>query len=727
MSVLLLPVLSRGEAPAALLPAALDLLRRGLRPIPLHTVVRGTCTCSKGTTCDSPGKHPAIPDWKQFQARAPTKAEVCAWFKGPPRNVGLVLFDGMAVIDFDDAKLFWRALKTRKFAGAYMVKTPRPGFHVYVHEKRPSKSRPIIPGRLDVKAAGGYIVAPPSSRDGQPYLAFGPSRLLEVENAEEFVRGILAIPGVLGKPATLAAMGTEATPLSEPARGAVGAEPGWIAAALADLKPGNRNATFAKLAGRLHRDHHAPEDIKAILAPHAEDAKFGAAELEAVIKSVSRYPRGSSSSFPVVGATTTALTSRPLSVMLAEASPEIVWLVEGLFPDCSLNILGGPPGGGKTWLLLDLSIETARGGKWLGRFQAKQGKVLYIDCEAGARLLRPRYTQMLQAKGLTASEELPIEIVDSQVIHLTDSASLADLRALVGRTEPALVIMDSLVRFHAAEENSASEMAQVSAAVQGIIRDFGVAVVFADHVRKAPGLPGSMDLSLRGSGEKVAAADTVLSLRKERGHLIVEHSKSRWDKPIASFEAEIEDEVSASGKATRVRWLRTLEDLEDKGFDDEDQQAVIEYLDAFDDWTPRQKIVGDLRKKLAAKRVDQALTELVEKGRVERKSGSAERGGRVALYRAAGAGGAETAAGDVAITAAAEEPAAALSPPVVGETTTTRDAGPTPRASTLDPRAMLISADQKAALVADLKNEIASAAPTQGNLFAESSSDRGSP
>ncbi len=76
--------------------------------------------------------------------------------------------------------------------------------------------------------------------------------------------------------------------------------PGWITQALAELHEGNRNATFAKIVGRLHRDGWLPEDIFTLLIPHAERCGFSLSELRQEIESLcQRYPsRKSSPSAP---------------------------------------------------------------------------------------------------------------------------------------------------------------------------------------------------------------------------------------------------------------------------------------------------------------------------------------------------------------------------------------------------------------------------------------------
>ena len=74
-----------------------------------------------------------------------------------------------------------------------------------------------------------------------------------------------------------------------------GHQPGWIARAIADLGPpigeedGNRDVTFASLAGFLRNAGAEAEDIVALLFPHAEREGFLEEELRKVAQSICRY------------------------------------------------------------------------------------------------------------------------------------------------------------------------------------------------------------------------------------------------------------------------------------------------------------------------------------------------------------------------------------------------------------------------------------------------------
>jgi len=106
--------------------------------------------------------------WEKYQKQLPTEDEVKGWWqKWPDANIGIVtgIISGIAVIDLDDIEIAKEALQdlipdSMVFP---IAKTPSGGEHWYftcVDGKIRNNSR-IVPG-ADLRANGGYVVAPPS-------------------------------------------------------------------------------------------------------------------------------------------------------------------------------------------------------------------------------------------------------------------------------------------------------------------------------------------------------------------------------------------------------------------------------------------------------------------------------------------------------------------------------------------------------------------------------------
>lgn len=125
--------------------------------------------------------------WKPFQSRRATSAEIESWYTGWGPLCGIAVIGGeisggLEMIDFDTADLVepWRELVTAQNAALLdrlvMVRTPRPGVHVYYRcvvadssqklarriETDPETHIPREKTLIETKGEGGYVLAPPS-------------------------------------------------------------------------------------------------------------------------------------------------------------------------------------------------------------------------------------------------------------------------------------------------------------------------------------------------------------------------------------------------------------------------------------------------------------------------------------------------------------------------------------------------------------------------------------
>ena len=86
------------------LEQAIQLSKKGWSIIPLHGIENGICTCSKKDRCTSPGKHPRVSSWLEFQKRQASLKEIKNWWiKWPNSNIGVVTgkISGLVIADFD--------------------------------------------------------------------------------------------------------------------------------------------------------------------------------------------------------------------------------------------------------------------------------------------------------------------------------------------------------------------------------------------------------------------------------------------------------------------------------------------------------------------------------------------------------------------------------------------------------------------------------------------------
>lgn len=129
-------------------------------------------------------KKPAIKKWEPYQTKLPTEFELLQWFPSKMRNIGLIISNGLVVIDFDvmDVFYYWHNLFP---IVTYMVKTRR-GVHVYVHTEQATKN--FHSNLLDIKAKRGYVLIPPSIHpSGYQYQVFNNSPIMRIDKLEDIL------------------------------------------------------------------------------------------------------------------------------------------------------------------------------------------------------------------------------------------------------------------------------------------------------------------------------------------------------------------------------------------------------------------------------------------------------------------------------------------------------------------------------------------------------------
>lgn len=116
-------------------------------------------------------KSPALNQWKPYQTRLPTEFELRAWFSNPGYNLAVITgWRGLVIVDFDSSAA-WDRFVSMSFDVplTYEVLTPR-GRHLYFYCTEATQCASL--DGIDIKAGGGYCLAPPSIHpSGQAYIS----------------------------------------------------------------------------------------------------------------------------------------------------------------------------------------------------------------------------------------------------------------------------------------------------------------------------------------------------------------------------------------------------------------------------------------------------------------------------------------------------------------------------------------------------------------------------
>lgn len=203
---------------------------------------------------------------------------------------------------------------------------------------------------------------------------------------------------------------------------------------------------------------------------------------------------------------------------LDRCGPQIQWLVEDLWTDQAVGILGGEPKCCKSFLALDLAVSVASGAACLRQFPVRrQGPVLLFPAEDSLAVVRQRL-EGIAAAAQVPFASLPVHVITAPTLRLDTAPDQERLAHTLHEQRPILLILDPLIRLHRLDENDATQIAALLSFLRQIQRQFRLAVMVVHHARKDShgSRPGQ---ALRGSSELHGWGDSNLYLRRKGSHL----------------------------------------------------------------------------------------------------------------------------------------------------------------------------------------------------------------
>lgn len=271
--------------------------------------------------------------------------------------------------------------------------------------------------------------------------------------------------------------------------------------------------------------------------------------------------------FPLTRAS--ELTAKPTRVQ---------WLLENFLECSSLNLLFGEPAAGKSLFALDWAFCLALGIPWHG-YRTEQTDVVVIAGEGFAGMAR-RLKALEIKYDRPSPDRLFISERPANLIDEVNAQWVADsIKALC--PNPGLIVVDTLHRNMAGDENSSSDIAQFIGNLDNHLRPLGAAVLVVHHSGH-----GTQARS-RGSSSIRAAMDGEFSATKDGLNVVLSCTKAK------DFEAVKPQQFSL--KSVELPWL-----------DDDDEPLKSVYLEHAGDATERTS-----KRRLSA-RDDAILTALNE-------------------------------------------------------------------------------------------------------------------
>ena len=171
-------------------------------------------------------------------------------------------------------------------------------------------------------------------------------------------------------------------------------------------------------------------------------------------------------------------------------------------------MITGDSKSGKTCLSQNLAVCIASGHPWLGKFQCKKGKVLYINLEIRKQMLKNRFKSIFKTLDIKLTKENVSNIrpwnLRGKALPLDQLASKIIRRAR--QDGPfAAIILDPVYKVQQGDENSAEAISKFCNALDKIAEETGAAIIYDHHHPK--GDAGQKKAIDRGAGSGVFARD----------------------------------------------------------------------------------------------------------------------------------------------------------------------------------------------------------------------------
>jgi len=573
-------------------------------------------------------KLPMLPGWQHVATN--DAATVAAWWSDTPAaGIGIATGAPVFVLDVDTANGKAGAASLAELIARHgplpqtlTARSASGGRHYYfASTEQIRNSAGKVGEALDVRGAGGYVVAPPTIIDG---CAYQWADLSPIAPAPAWlVAAALAAAPVADRPATPTTI--ESTPelLADLADALLVLDASdrdqWIKAGAALRALGDAGRELWVSWSETSPKHNAdtdPNTFETIGHDSTGPAAIFAAAARAGWQNPAAMRRASElfgrQPLPVPVDATAGPTLRPVpiaDVMGATVAPP-QFIVNPLIPAGHLTLFGSHGGSGKSILALAIGAHVAAGQPWAG-LTVQHRPVLFVSLEDAAEIVRYRLRKIIEGYQLDAAAVLArLTILDGSaglsalmtehaafgVRSLVPTATLGELRAAVGNA--GLLIIDNASDAYDGPENDRRQVRAFIRELAGLGRANNAGVMLLAHIDKAAARFGAAGNSYSGSSAWHNSARSRLALVDTRsgkelvqeklnlgakaapirlawtpaGVLIPDRAEytdgatgSDTDAVLAAIAAAVADGVNVpaarSGPATTQRVLENLPDL----------------------------------------------------------------------------------------------------------------------------------------------------------------------
>jgi hypothetical protein len=619
---------------AMMLDAALSYAARGIPVFPVWPVRDGACACGD-PACLNPGKHPlGLCAPHGFLSATTDDAILRTWWtRFPDANIATPTGHWCCVLDLDPRHHGGATLAGLEHQHGALPLTAQVlsgghGRHFYFAPV-PGLSGTAVGSGLEVKAAGGYIIVPPSNHlSGRRYaddpeaplfetpLAAMPAWLLQLArgpNSDGWL-SVQRAPFVMPEKIVAGHRHLAIFKLIRSLKGK-GLSLGAVWKAIVEenaarCEPPLADAELDKFFGRAWRQKDRAGFTG---SDYAAEAPTGQDET----------PSADDEARPFV---------EPLGQFLARIFPSPHPIIEGLLSDEGGGFIAGEEKLGKSFWSLDEALAIALGQPVAGAFTVPaRRRVLFIEEEDPPRRVHRRLRALLRGRGLDPDDPAVQADLDAWFHVVAWQGFTFDTRAMIERLEaeltahrPAVTYVDVLRKVTLKDLNKADQAGTLLAELDRLRRAHNTAFRLLHHYRKVQGArAGRGSQEIGGSFVLGAWIENALYFEpvgRQQGQVRVS-VQSKDLEPVAAFRMRLESEGEAHDP-TRVRIVAVEEapDAAAAQLDDVVLQCVatlpVSIPDEGEPGVSVRAIADHLKR--SKDTVQRSLNRLIDAGRVRR-------------------------------------------------------------------------------------------------------------
>lgn len=444
--------------------------------------------------------------WKEYTERQQTIEERNK-FISSKQQLGIVTgkVSGIIVLD-DDGGL---NLETHPIPKTWTARTPRGGTHYYfkwqacLDDKISTKTE--LFQKVDVRGNGGYVVH---------YGFRSPTTTTPLANPPQWLIDLLPNKEQTQKSAILK---------------------------LEEAKEGNRNDTLFKAASSLRGRGLPYEEIYRLLKPQADELNYPDSELQVLCASACKYK-------PRISNIDTDDSICQLSTVLSETL-KTEWIVNPtLISRQSITFIVGLPEARKTWILMDLALSISTGTKWLGQFECKKNKVIYLDQERSRASTIERFNQLLTGRELQSKDLDDTLLLKPQSrVKLNLEQSFESFSRVCDKFKPDIVLIDSFKKIHSSNELSSQDMQSLFTKIEELKDRFSCSFVFIHHEPKGVIQKRKENFEVRatdasGTVDLQQTAEHFFNVVDDQTGSMLYHTKNNLGNKISPVLVKVEDQ-----------------------------------------------------------------------------------------------------------------------------------------------------------------------------------------